>query len=371
MLLLLVALVVFNLVIGPQLPNKLDVTETGFYSLASGSVEFIQRMPEPVTAYVILPDNRRRYEDIRRLLQNAQDRSNGKFTTKYINPTTNVSEYRTLAGKYPMVEANEYGVFLTVGEDEKRHSFIRDDEFTQTERGSPMNPQPPSESFVGESRLLRELLFLVEGDKKAVVYFTQSAGELDIGDGPSDSPTARVMKEYLTRNYLDVRPLKFEGPAPKVPDDAAVVIIAEPRFPIPAAHAAALSQYMTEPRGGKKGKLIVLAGAQFGPKEKCCPPGWRNCCSSSTCASTTGSSSATRRASSRTPRSPRRCSPLRPGKRRTPSPSRSVRRPCSSVRTGAKSPRRKTTRRTRRSCSWAPCPADAVGWKTSGPKPAN
>ncbi len=278
-LLLFVALVVFNVAAGLRLPNKLDVTETGFYSLAPGSIDFVQRMPEPVKAYAILPDSRRQdsrrqYEDIKRLLQKVEEVSGGKFSVTVVNPTTNVSEYRTLAGKYPLMEAKDYGVLLTVGSDEKRHAFIPDDEFTRVERGSPMSQQSPTAVFVGESRLMRELLFLSESDQKAVVYFTQSAGELDIGDVPNpNAPSGRLLKEYLTRNYLDVRPLKFEGSTPNVPDDAAVVIVAEPQFTIPEAHAAALKRYMTEPRGGKKGKLIVLAGAQFGPKGEVLPTG--------------------------------------------------------------------------------------------------
>ena len=48
----------------------------------------------------------------------------------------------------------------------------------------PMTGQPGTKTFVGESRLMRELLFLAEGDKKAVVYFTQSAGELELDAAP-------------------------------------------------------------------------------------------------------------------------------------------------------------------------------------------
>jgi hypothetical protein len=160
---------------------------------------------------------------------------------------------------------------LTTGPDEKRARFIRDDEFVHSESANPMNPQASGPRvFVGESRLMRELLFLVEGDKKAVVYFTQSAGELDIGERRELPPsmTAKALREYLGRNYLEVRPLKFDEEKPQVPDDASVVIVAEPREQLADAHVAALRKYMTEPHAGKKGKLIVVSGPQFAP-----PPG--------------------------------------------------------------------------------------------------
>jgi hypothetical protein len=267
-LILFVVLIILNVVISPRLPNKLDVTASGFYTLSPSSVEFVQRMPEPVTAYAILQGNSRDAEDIRRLLDNIQSQSNGKFTVKYISTVSNVTEYRALAGKYPVLETGGTGVLLTVGEDGKRHAFIRDEEFIEQVGGGPMSQQAPTVSFVGETRVLKELLFLAEGDKKAVVYFTQSAGELDIGEGRGEvrpSGSALKLKEFLTRYYLDVRPLKFDRTTPKVPDDAAVVIVAQPREPLAEAHVAALTQYMTEPRAGKKGKLIVLAGASFAP----------------------------------------------------------------------------------------------------------
>ena len=45
--------------------------------------------------------------------------------------------------------------------------------------------------------------------------------------------------------------------APKVPDDAAVVVIADPRAAIPPEQVEALRKYMALPLpGGKKGKLI-------------------------------------------------------------------------------------------------------------------
>ena len=273
-LLLFVALVVINLFVGPRLPNKLDTTATGFYTLSAGSKEYLGRLNEPVTAYAILPESGRAADDIRRLLESAQEASAGRFTVRFVSTVANKSEYRTLAGKYPVLESNEVGVLLTVGEDQRRHSFIREDEFIRQDAPQ-QRGQQGARSFVGESRLMRELLFLMDNEKKAVVYFTQSAGELGIeaqpgAEVPPDASAVRL-RAYLEKNYLDVRSLKFDATAPKVPDDAAVVIVAEPRAPLAPAHVAALTRYMNEPRGekrDKKGKLIILAGARFDPNGK-------------------------------------------------------------------------------------------------------
>lgn len=267
-LLVFVALVVLNVIVSPRLPNRLDTTASNFYSLSEGSREFLTKLPEPVTAYAILQEGRRDSDDIRRLLQNAADASGGKFTLRSISPVADQNEYRQLAGRYPTLETNDFGVLVTVGEDQKRHSFIREDEFFQREQGAMRGEG--GRLFVGEGRLMRELQYLEENEQKAVVYFTQSAGELDIAGGQQSGPmgSALRLKEYLTRNYLEVKPLKFDLKEPKVPDDASVVVVAEPERPLEDPHVAAIRKYMTEPRGAKKGKLIVLAGASFGPQPK-------------------------------------------------------------------------------------------------------
>lgn len=270
-LLLFVGLVLLNLIVGPRLPNKLDTTSTGFYSLAPNTAELLGKLPEPVTAYAVLRDGRAS-DDMRRLLENCRSVGGGKFAATFVSAVADRTEYQKLRGKYPVLETNDFGVLLTVGADEKRHSFVREDEFTQRDPRTPGGGDGGA-AFVGEARLLKELLFLVENEQKAVVYFTQSAGESALAEpgGEPVPPRASVqrLREYLSRNNLDVRPLRFDPKEPKVPDDAAVVAVIEPRQPVRDEHVAALRKYLSEPRpGGKKGKLIVLAGAALGAAPK-------------------------------------------------------------------------------------------------------
>jgi hypothetical protein len=268
-LLTFIALLLLNLIVGSRLPNRLDTTTSGFYSLSPNTVALLQKLPEPITAHVILQGDGRVSEDVRRLARNCADASGDRFAAKFLNPTTDPSDYQKLVGRYPILEANETGVLLTVGTDGKRHSFIREDEFTQ--RGDP-RARDTNLTFVGEARLLKELLFLAENEQKAVVYFTQSAGESAVAEAPEDTGARSSvirLKEYLGRNNLDVRPLRFDQKDPKVPDDASVVAVIEPQRAMREEHVAALRRYMTDARpGGKKGKLIVFAGAAFGPAPK-------------------------------------------------------------------------------------------------------
>ena len=270
-LLLLVALVVVNVLFAVRVPNKLDTTETGFYSISDNTVELLRRLDPPVTAYAIIRDNdNRMLGDIRQFLLGCQDSSDGRFKVRFISPVADKKELGTLLGKYPKLELvlaqrGSFGaVVLATGPDESRSAVIPVQEFFSA-AGEQM-------SFEGEARLFKELTLLADNQVKPVVYFTQSNGELSVApesDAPDRQKAARL-KAYLERNYLDVRPLALARENPTIPDDAAVVVIAGPQVPFSEAAVGALRKYVNTPRAadGKKGKLVVLAGVVPGPGGK-------------------------------------------------------------------------------------------------------
>lgn len=271
--LLLGLLIVGNVVLSLKLPNRLDTTGSGFYSLSPSTEQFLTRLDQPVTAYAFLPEGQGRViDDARRLLLRCQEVSGGKFKVKFVNSNVDKEEVARLRAKYPQVELNRFGILLTFGEDESRHSFIRDDELIADE-GNPRSGETKP-TFTGESRLMRELTFLAEDKNKPIVYFSQSNGELQIGEAnPTErtSPlqSARKLKEYLQKNNVEVRPLTFELNTAKVPDDASVVVVAQPQSPLSEDAVKAIRQFITVPKAdGKKGRLVVLAGSKPGPEQK-------------------------------------------------------------------------------------------------------
>jgi hypothetical protein len=262
-LLLFVVLVIANVVFAMRVPNKLDTTSTGFYTLSEPTQNFLGQLDQTITAYAILPDSGDRVvDDIRRLLQSAEDAGHGRFKVKFISPQTNRVELEDLRARYTQLELNDTGVLLTVGEEQQasdgppgRYVFIRRDEFLERD-ASPMAQSEPK--FNGEAKLIREVMFLAENKQKPIAYFTQSNGELDING--SGERGASQMKAFLEKNYLDVRAHKFDLLNPKVPDDADILIVAAPQTTFAPNVAEAIKHYMSQPRGDKKGKLIVLAG---------------------------------------------------------------------------------------------------------------
>lgn len=267
-LLLLVLLVVANVVIAMKVPNQLDTTETGFYTLSDTTKNFLGKLPEPVTMYVIMSDSGGRLSnDIRQFAYSARDAGDGKLTVRFVSPVSNKVELARLQEQYPRLGRDAEGILLTAGEDEKRNAFIPAEDLFETD------PRTGRlKGFAGEAKVMREVRYLADNEQKPVVYFTQANGELGITATPgveSVGGTANQLKSFLEKAYLEVKPLVFPLKNPTVPDDAAVVIVAQPQTPLSAEAVDALRRYMNPTRpGAKKGKLIVLAGATPGPNDK-------------------------------------------------------------------------------------------------------
>lgn len=278
-LLLLMVLIVGNVVAALKVPNKLDTTESGLHTfeLSAPMKEYLQNLSQPVKAYTtITEDTNSITRDTRRMLNAAEEASNGNFTVRYLSPTLNKSDITTLRNKYPQVDFTVYGILLTTGEDEAQHVFISISDLYKQEmaRGAGRDSEPQLE-FIGESKLAKELLFLAENKTRAVVYFTTGHGEPEVTPAPpgADIRTTRrsatELKTALDKINIEVKPLAFDLKEPKVPDDASIVAIVEPKSAFSEAEAQALRTYLTTPRpNGKPGKLILATSPFPNPDGK-------------------------------------------------------------------------------------------------------
>ncbi|MBN9518010.1 Gldg family protein [bacterium] len=275
-LLLLVALVILNVTAAQKVQNTLDTTETGFYTLSNATKATVAKLAEPVTAYVVFPDDGSRVvNDLRQLMFSAQEASGGKFIPKFVSPVSNKVELQQLEAKYKKLATAGYGILLTTGpEAAHRHEFIPANDIIKSDLRPGGGQQ---ESFVGEAALVQKLRFLGDSDTKTVVYFTQGSGELALGGADEDEParserSAGQLKTHLESINLDVRPLRFKSALKgkgevktEVPADAAVVIVADPEAELPEAGVKALRDYATGPR---KGKLVILTEPRPAPGAK-------------------------------------------------------------------------------------------------------
>jgi hypothetical protein len=264
--LLFAVLLIGNVFASLRIPNRLDTTESGFYTLDPKTQEYVAKLDTPVNAYATLPEGDRVTDDARRLLLAAQEVNPGRFKVRFLSLTANKDEITRLKNKYPQADLNSFGILLTAGENEQRSAFIRADDLLKTEGGGFGAPQKVT--FTGESAVVRELLFLTDPGGKPVIYFTQGSGELEVvpsmgPGGPKRSGrTANQLRSVLEKGYAEVKAWEPELTNPKVPDDCNVLVVADPRFALGKDQADAIRKYMTETRkDGKKGKLILLAGA--------------------------------------------------------------------------------------------------------------
>jgi hypothetical protein len=261
-LLLLVVLIVVNVVIAREIPNQLDTTATGFYTLSEPTRQLLERLDPPIRAYAVIPNvPDRDINDIRQLLLAMQDASKGRFVVRFLSQSADRSELASLREKYPQFEmvmdqrTTQAVILLTSSADEKRHAVVSDNDMFDFSR----------RNFEGEKKLYQEIAFLADSQNKPVIYFTQGHGEMDATNNPEAQPERSVsrLRQYLEKNYLDVRTVHLNQPNPKIPDDATVVVIADPQNPFSPEALKALRDYMN--RKEKKGKLIYFAGATPGP----------------------------------------------------------------------------------------------------------
>ncbi len=259
--LLFVVLIVTNVFFSFQVSNKLDTTSSEFYSMSPQTKEFLRSLDQTIVAYAVMAESGNRQEsDLRDVLEQFQDESADKFKVKFINPLTNTADLTVLKADFPPVANGERGVLLTFPNDKKRFSFIPFEEFFSSESAG--RGETPRRVFIGEGRLVKELLFLADNRQRPKVYFTQAAEELQLVGESEPDKSLSSLKAFLEKNYLDVDPLTFDKDKPKVPDDCAVLVVADPQKPLPANQVEAVRKYMTDPLpGGRKGKLVVLAGA--------------------------------------------------------------------------------------------------------------
>lgn len=249
-ILLFLILAIVNVVAYMKLPAMVDSTEAGLFKLSDRSKQILRSLDKPTTVYLIMASDANAYDEMRTLLANSQDFA-PQLRVESLSPGLNPGRIRELQKQFPDITSE--GVLVVYGDGPNAPgSFIKSEDIVKVNFAG----RDRSESFEGEARLMTDLAFLSENKQKPVVYFAnQNAGEFDLNDSdPRKETGIGVLKTRLEKRNFDVRPLKFDTADPKVPDDATIVVLPNPRQPYTQPVAAALQKYMIE----RKGKLVLL-----------------------------------------------------------------------------------------------------------------
>jgi hypothetical protein len=252
-ILVLLILVVVNVLVYLKLPGVIDCTQSNIFSLSDRSARILEGLNKPAKVYLLMSTDDRIYDEMRTLLSNAQDHD-PKLQVEQLSPTLSTPAIKELVKKYPQIDSE--GVLIVYGEGKDENaSFIRRDDLVSRDF-NPMTRSSGEMKFQGEAKLMTELSFLSESKQRPVVYFTQSAGELDLNDRQRGSENGLgTLQDRLGKRNFDARALKFDPSDPKVPDDATIVVVPGPRQPWSQPNAAALKNFV-EQRGGKLVALI-------------------------------------------------------------------------------------------------------------------
>ncbi len=278
--LLLVLLVVLNIFITLKVPNRLDTTAGGLntITLSESTGEYLDALTTPVTVTTTVSEETSIAAgnvgaDVHRLLDACRARNPQMVTVKYLSRVLDSAKVKELESRFPAADFRGDGLLVTAGRDEERYSFLPLSDLTT--QPDARGEGPPRTEFVGESKLMRELLFLSDNKSKPVLYFTSGHGEFELTPAdPGAPPTQRrptnTLRAALDRSYFDVRPLRLDAVNPVVPADATVLVIADPRVPFSPAEANAVKAYLKAAPGasGKGGKLILIAGPVPTPDRK-------------------------------------------------------------------------------------------------------
>jgi hypothetical protein len=258
-----------------KVPGTLAVNESAFTGLSDESKRFLHSLDKPAHAYLILPENYSvplprglsydtLYGDCRGLLTACEDES-PNFHASFLSPAFDADRIAALFQRLSVEKEGEgdkqYGLLVTVGENEEARTFIRESELVTVE--------DRALAFQGESKLMTELAYLTGDRGTQKVYFTQGHGELALETGTEGAEKSMSgIAQYLRDRKFTVAPLPLTEPGAKVPDDAAVVVVPglrrfvgpeDPMF-------VALRDYVH--RTDKPGKLFLCLPAFRDPQGK-------------------------------------------------------------------------------------------------------
>lgn len=205
-------LVVINYLVYKN-PKRWDLTENQQFTLASETLDTLEKLPQPVLATAFYTSNKPS-EDDRGLLDQYKFHGKGKFDYQFIDPNAN-----PVAARDANIQLDGTVVF-TMGERREEVTFVTEREIT--------------------SALVR----LISSGPQAV-YFLTGHGEFN-PDGSGDDSYSQAKATLEKRNYkVSVLNLLVGEP---IPEDAQVIIIAGPTKPLVDTEVKLLEEYLK--RGG-------------------------------------------------------------------------------------------------------------------------
>jgi ABC-type uncharacterized transport system involved in gliding motility auxiliary subunit len=214
--------------LGSRYHVRADLTETQLYTLAPQSQEIVRGLQQPVKLWIFSPNPNLQDRELLELYR----RHNRNFEFEYVDPQARPG----LAQKFGLKSDGE--VYLESGDKRQLVQTVNENE------------------RLSEVRLTNRLQ-QITNSTTAQVYFLQGHGERPLN--AVEGGISQAIQALTDRNF-NTAPLNLVE-STKVPNDAAVVIIAGPKRSLFDAEVKALQDYLN--RGGN---LLVMVDPATDPK---------------------------------------------------------------------------------------------------------
>ncbi|HUO86475.1 MAG TPA: GldG family protein, partial [Thermoanaerobaculia bacterium] len=242
--LLVLALVVIVNYFGWKYHQRLDWTESQFYSLSERTVQVLDALDEDVAVIVFLDPGDELFEPTRELLA-RYDAATPHLSVRVMDPERNMLEAQQLAAEYQL---DRPAVVFAAG-DERRvvpSTDLAEYDFSAAQMGGGL---PEIQAFRGEQQFTRALVELTEGAKPKMV-FTVGHGELSLDDRGGTG--LQELQRLLGADSFTFEEWASLG-ADAVPADTDLLVIAGPTATFLPPELDLLAQYLD---GG--GRLLAL-----------------------------------------------------------------------------------------------------------------
>lgn len=224
---------------------RFDLTENRRYSLSAETRAYLADLERDVEVYVTIPTDgsdgevEQARRDITSLLREytyaTRHSTKGRIEVRALDIYQNRREAESLGLDQPkqvVLKTDRHRRVLTLGDFYRTRDLKR-------------------EGFHGEATLTAALLDVTKAEKQKI-YFLSGHGEMRPDDVDRRRGLSNLRDELRQRNY-DVAGLDLSLTR-KVPDDAALVIVASPQGPLKPFEELILRDYLTT----RAGRLIVM-----------------------------------------------------------------------------------------------------------------
>ena len=246
--------------------RRFDLTATNQFSLADRTEDILENLEEPVHAIAFYKEarnpnletlvRRTRVEETFRDFRSARA---DKFSYEFKDPDLVPDIVRNYFGDTPAAFVNQSVVLEGVN------------------TGIIHTIEPSDRSFTQFEQELVSGVLVVSGEEQKTVYFLEGHGERNINSGLEEG--YRDIGQWLVGENYRVESLRWElededvsvpdgtcpegtPPADCLPE-AAMIVIAGPKFELPEAHREVLDQYLSGPQYNAQGEFLNYKGGRI------------------------------------------------------------------------------------------------------------